>query len=106
MIKVSVMYPSVSNARFDHDYYRDVHMPLVQARLGTGCLYYSIDRGLGSSVAGSPPPYIAMCHIFSDSLEVFGSALAAHAQEINNDLKNYTDIEPITQISEVVVDVP
>ncbi len=31
MIKVSVMYPHNSGARFDHDYYRDRHMPLVPA---------------------------------------------------------------------------
>ena len=33
MIKVSVMYPNKPGARFDHDYYRDKHMPLVKARL-------------------------------------------------------------------------
>src|SRR6185312_4185403 len=34
MIKVSVMYPNTPGGRFDHDYYRDKHMPLVKARLG------------------------------------------------------------------------
>ena len=29
MIKVSVMYPFAPGARFDHDYYRDTHMPLL-----------------------------------------------------------------------------
>ena len=31
MIKVSVMYPNKEGARFDHDYYREKHMPLVAA---------------------------------------------------------------------------
>jgi uncharacterized protein (TIGR02118 family) len=30
MIKVSVMYPSRSDARFDHDYYRTKHLPLIR----------------------------------------------------------------------------
>src|SRR6184192_1284407 len=34
MIKVSVMYPNTPGARFNHEYYRDKHMPLVKARMG------------------------------------------------------------------------
>src|SRR6185369_11003445 len=44
MIKVSVMYPNTPGARFDHAYYRDKHMPLVKARMGDSCLYYTIDK--------------------------------------------------------------
>ena len=43
MIKVSVMYPYVAGARFDHAYYRDRHMPMMKQWLGAACLYY--DRG-------------------------------------------------------------
>ena len=32
MIKVSVMYPNTPGARFDHEYYKDKHMPLLKAR--------------------------------------------------------------------------
>ena len=34
MIKVSVMYPDGRGARFDHDYYRNKHMPLIKRRMG------------------------------------------------------------------------
>ena len=30
MIKVSVMYPNKPGARFNHEYYRNIHMPLVR----------------------------------------------------------------------------
>src|SRR6185369_14662713 len=30
MIKVTVMYPNTAGARFNHEYYRDKHMPLVK----------------------------------------------------------------------------
>ena len=33
MIKVSVMYPNRAGARFDHEYYRDQHMPMVKRLL-------------------------------------------------------------------------
>lgn len=46
MIKVTVMYPYAEGARFDHTYYRERHMPLVKARLGNACAYYTVDKGL------------------------------------------------------------
>jgi uncharacterized protein (TIGR02118 family) len=104
MIKVSVLYPNKPGARFDHDYYRDQHMPLVQRLLGEGCRSYSVDRGLGGGAPGQDAPFIAMCHIYSDSPESFGAAFAPHAKTITADVKNYTDIEPLMQVSEVVVE--
>ena len=103
MIKVSVMYPYTADARFDHAYYRDKHMPLLKARMGDACLSYTIDKGLGGGAPGSPPAYIGMCHVFCESVEAFPTAFGPHAKEINGDIKNYTDIAPVMQISEVVV---
>jgi uncharacterized protein (TIGR02118 family) len=104
MIKVSVMYPTTTGARFDHDYYRDKHMPLVQRRMGDACQHYSIDRGLAGGTPGAAAPFVAMCHIFSASLEAFQAGFGPHAQEIMADIANYTDITPVMQISTVVVD--
>ena len=104
MIKVSVMYPNTPGARFDHDYYRNKHMPLVKARMGDACRYYTIDKGLGGRGPGAPATYVAMCHIFADSVETYQKAFGPHADEIVADIKNYTDIAPVTQISEVVVE--
>ncbi len=104
MIKVSVMYPHTPGARFDHDYYRDRHMPLVKARMGDACLYYTVDKGLSGGAPGAAPTYIAMCHIFSESLDAFQAAFGPHASEIQGDIANYTDLTPVMQISEVVVE--
>jgi uncharacterized protein (TIGR02118 family) len=103
MIKVSVMYPNNEGARFDHDYYRDKHMPLVKARLGDACKYYTIDKGLAGGAPGAPATYVGMCHIFCDSVEAFQKGFGPHAQEIMGDIPNYTDLTPVIQISEVVV---
>ena len=103
MIKVSVMYPNTSGARFDHAYYKDKHMPLVKARMGDACNSYTIDKGLGGGAPGAPATYVGMCHIFCDSIEAFQAGFGPHAKEIRGDIKNYTDIAPIMQISEVVV---
>jgi uncharacterized protein (TIGR02118 family) len=103
MIKVSVMYPTTPGARFDHDYYRDKHMPLVKARMGDRCKYYTVDKGLAGGAPGTPPTYVGMCHIFCDSVEAFEQGFTPHAKEILGDIPNYTDLSPVIQISEVVV---
>ncbi|RUO97517.1 EthD family reductase [Hyphomicrobium sp.] len=103
MIKVSVMYPFAPNARFDHAYYRDQHMPMVKAKMGDACKYYTVDKGLAGGAPGTQPTYIGMCHIFSDSIEAFQAGFGPHAKEILADIKNYTDLTPVMQISEVVV---
>jgi uncharacterized protein (TIGR02118 family) len=103
MIKVSVMYPNKPGARFDHAYYKDKHMPLVKARLGDACRYYTVDKGIAGGAPGEPATYVGMCHIFSDSVESFQSGFGPHAKEILGDIVNYTDLTPVMQISEVVV---
>jgi len=103
MIKVTVMYANNPGARFDHQYYRDKHMPLVKARMGKSCKHYTVDKGLAGGAPDAPAPYIAMCHIFCDSVEAFQSGFVPHAQEIMGDIANYTDLSPVIQISEVVV---
>jgi len=103
MIKVSVMYPNTAGARFDHAYYRDTHMPLVKARMGDHCKSYTVDKGLAGGAPGSAPAYVAMCHIFCDSVDSFQAGFGPHMQEILADIPNYTDLAPVIQISDVVV---
>ena len=102
MIKVTVMYPHAPGARFDHDYYRDRHMPLIQARMGDRCKRYTIDKGVAGGAPGSAPPFIAMCHIYCESAEDFQAAFGPHAKEIMADVRNYTDCKPVVQVSEVL----
>jgi uncharacterized protein (TIGR02118 family) len=104
MFKISVMYPNSPDVHFDHDYYRDVHMPLVKQRLGDGIQSYTVDKGIAGGAPGSAAPYVSMCHLFAESLEAFQSAIAVHGEELNADIPHFTNAVPVHQISEVVVD--
>lgn len=103
MVKISVMYPANPGSRFDMDYYRDKHMPLVKARMGEALKFYSVDKGLGGGAPGSPPVYAAAGHLYCDSVDAFQKGFGPHTKEIMGDIPNYTDIQPVIQISEVVV---
>lgn len=104
MIKVSVMYANKPGAHFDHNYYREKHLPLIKRRMGVALIYYTIDRGLSGSAPDSPATYVAACHLLCDSVEAYQSAFGPHAKEIFGDIAKFTDITPIVQISEVVVE--
>jgi uncharacterized protein (TIGR02118 family) len=103
MIKVSVLYPNTPGARFDHEYYRDKHMPMVKSKMGESLRYYTVDKGIAGGMPGTPPTYVGMCHLFCDSVDAFQAGFGPHAAEIMADIKNYTDLTPVIQISEVVV---
>ena len=103
MIKVSVMYANTPGCKFDHDYYANKHMPMVKNKLGSACKSYTVDKGIAGGAPGEPAAYVAMCHIFCDSVDAFQAAFGPNAQEIMADIPNYTDLTPQIQISEVVV---
>jgi len=101
MIKVSVLYPNTEGKRFDQDYYIRKHMPMVQQTIGAYLKGVSVEAGLGGAEPGSPPTYLMMGHLVFESLEVFQTAFGLHGQAIMSDIPNYTDIQPVIQISEV-----
>ncbi|HEY1259266.1 MAG TPA: EthD family reductase [Stellaceae bacterium] len=101
MIKVSVFYPNRRGSKFDMDYYCKSHIPMVQQKLGAACKRVAVEQGLGGATPGSAPTYIAMGHLYFDSADAFTAAFGPHAQAIMADIPNYTDIEPVIQISEV-----
>jgi uncharacterized protein (TIGR02118 family) len=101
MIKVSVLYPAGENTKFDMDYYCKSHIPMVQQKLGTACKRVAVEQGLGGAGPGTSPTYTAMGHLYFDSVEEFQAAFAPHAEAIMADIANYTNVQPMIQISEV-----
>ena len=94
MIRLSVYYPSSDGATFDHDYYREKHVPLCLKTWGLDGA--EIDKGLDG-------PYVAAVHFKFASLDALQAAMgAAGTGDIMADVANYTSIAPVLQTSEVV----
>ncbi len=103
MIRVTVLYANKPEGKFDHAYYANKHMKMVNEKLRPmGLVKTEIDKGIGGVSAGSPPPYVALGYLVFNSVEDFQKAFAAHGEEIMGDIPNYTNIEPQIQISEIV----
>ena len=105
MIKISILYPNTKGYQFDMSYYIDTHMPLSISLLSThsGFKSVSVEHGLGGAIPGTDAAYIAMCHYLFNSAEDFMAAFTPHAAVLQADMPNYTDIEPIIQVSEVLI---
>lgn len=98
MIKVSVLYPKTKGSRFDIDYYCNTHMPLCEEKLGRALKGYGVEHGVG---AGEPPPYAAVGYLLFDSVESFQKAFGEVGAELRADIPNYTDVQPVVQVSEI-----
>jgi len=94
MIRMSVLYPTTEDYVFDHDYYRDRHVPLALQTWGLE--QAEIDRGIDG-------PYVAAVHFRFDSLDAISAALSGQGSaQVTADVANYTNITPVVQISEIV----
>jgi uncharacterized protein (TIGR02118 family) len=103
MIKVSVLYPNGSDKTFDIDYYCDTHAPLVAGLLGNALKGATVEKGLGGGAPGSPALYIAMGNMYFDSVEEFGKSFGPNAEKIKGDMANFTNSQPIIQVSKVML---
>jgi uncharacterized protein (TIGR02118 family) len=103
MIKVSVLYPNNEGSKFDMSYYCKSHIPMVQQKLGAICKGVAVEQGISGAAPGSRPAYVAMGHLYFDSVEAFQTAFGPHAEAIMADIPNYTDIQPTIQISDVML---
>lgn len=94
MIRLSVLYPSAEGSTFDHDYYRDKHVPLALKTWGLSDA--EIDRGLDG-------PYVAAVHFRFESQEAIAAAMGMPGTgDVLADVPNYTNITPVMQTSEIV----
>ena len=101
MVKVSVLYPNSDAAKFDMNYYLTSHMPMVKQKLGAACKSMAVEQGIGGGGPGQPATYIAMGHLYFDTVEAFQAAFGPHAPAIMADIPNYTNTQPTVQISDV-----
>ena len=94
MIKVTVLYPTSEGSTFDHDYFRDTHVPMACQAWGLSGA--EIDRGISG-------PYATLVHFRFESQAAVDAAFAAPATaDVLADVPKYTNIQPVIQTSEVV----
>ena len=98
---ITVLYPNNPDIRFDFDYYRTHHIPLIKRLYGRGIAKIQLRKGVATQ-DGSPVTYIAVVNIWIGSQKVFDEASAKHAKELIADVPNFTNARPVIQFDEIV----
>lgn len=105
MLNISSIYPKKKGYEFDFSYYLSKHMPWSIELLSKaiGFKGVSVERGVDIEDPKIESSYVAMCHYYFETLNDFMNAFGPHAEELQGDIANYTNIEPIIQINEVQI---
>ena len=99
MIRISAVYANTPGSRFDGAYYCGMHAALATRLLGPHGLQ-SIRITLGTEgLDGAPPPFWAISEMLFDSREAFDAALAIGGGALFADTPNYTNVDPVLQLS-------
>jgi len=75
-------------------------MPLVIKRLKPALQAATAEIGISSAMPAACP-YAAIATFTFDSVEAFTAAVMPHYAELQGDIPNYTDIEPVVQIGDI-----
>ena len=100
-IKVAILYPNGEDATFDMDYYEEKHMPMVAGFIGDNLKFYEIDKGLAGRTPEDEVPFVAIGYFYVSDLAQYNAAIGQNIDAIIGDFKNYTNIRPVVQISEI-----
>ena len=101
MFKVAILYPNGEDKTFDMDYYEKKHMPMVAGFLGKNLKFYEIDKGIAGSTPNDKVPFVAIGYFYISDVAEYNKAIAQNRDAVISDFKNYTNIQPVVQISEI-----
>jgi uncharacterized protein (TIGR02118 family) len=101
LYKVEILYPNAEGKTFDMAYYESKHMPMVAGFLGSNLKFYEINKGIAGRTPTDKVPYLAIGYFYIKDVAEYNKAIGQNRDAIISDFKNYTNIQPIIQISEV-----
>ena len=101
MFKVAILYPNGEDKTFDMDYYEKKHMPMVAGFLGKNLKFYEIDKGIAGRTPDDKVPFVAIGYFYITDVAEYNKAIAQNRDAVVSDFKNYTNIQPVVQISEI-----
>ena len=74
---------------------------MVAAIIGKNLKFYEIDKGIAGRTPAEKVPFLAIGSFFITDVAEYNKAVGPKRDSIIGDFKNYTNVQPVIQISEV-----
>jgi len=92
---LTILYPNKPDVRWDVDYYRAHHMPLIMRLYGAKAIRrFELRKGQKAQMGGKPPPFVGTVNIYIEDQAAFEAAGRAHGQELRNDVPHFSSEQP------------
>jgi uncharacterized protein (TIGR02118 family) len=92
---LTILYPNSDGVRWDVDYYRAHHMPLIMKLYGPRAIKRFELRKGDSGQRGGKPAYIGTVNIYINEQKAFDEAGKQHGPTLVKDVPNFSSVMPI-----------
>ena len=99
-ITVTVSYPNTPGSKFDLDYHLGTHLELVDKCWGDKLISAWAIKGISTPDPDTRPTFQVVAILEVESVEILQEVLHEHGAKIMGYIPNFTDVEPVVQISE------
>lgn len=91
---LTIVYPNAEGVKWDVDYYRTGHMPLIMKLYGEKAIKRFELRKGDKNMAGAAPAFIGSVNIYINDQKAFDAAGKAHGQTLRDDVPHFSSVMP------------
>jgi uncharacterized protein (TIGR02118 family) len=77
-------------------------IPLIERLMGDSLKMYAVEKGITGKTPEESAPYLAAGHLYFETMTAFQHSITLYGDTLARDIPNYTNIQPVIQISEVL----
>jgi uncharacterized protein (TIGR02118 family) len=92
---LTILYPNSDGVRWDVEYYRTHHMPLIMSLYGKDAIKRFELRKGATGQTGGPPGYIGSVNIYINHQDAFDAAGKQHGPTLVKDVPHFSSVMPI-----------
>jgi len=74
---------------------------MVAGFIGKNLRFYEIDKGIAGRAPNDKVPFLVIGYFYINDIAEYNKAIVQNRDAVVSDFKNYTNIQPVVQISEI-----
>jgi uncharacterized protein (TIGR02118 family) len=92
---LTILYPNSDSVRWDVDYYKRAHMPLIMKLYGEKAIKrFELRRGEAGMAPDSKPDFIGTVNIYINDQAAFDAAGKQHTKTLADDVPHFSSVMP------------